>query len=69
LNKWGSTVYVEGKAASLQAKTNSYILVLTLVTVLEAVFGLKNILQWTAQLLASLFSVLTEFFVFLASIT
>jgi hypothetical protein len=69
MNKWGSTVYVKGKAASLQAKTNSYILVLTLVTVLEAVFGLKNILQWTAQLLASLFSVLTEFFVFLASIT
>ncbi|GEM_PF-2775235 len=48
MNTFGVSVFIEGKLASLQAKTNKYILILTVITVLEAVFGIKNIIQTTA---------------------
>ncbi|OXX39632.1 hypothetical protein B9J90_00035 [Vibrio sp. V09_P4A23P171] len=41
LNRWGAPIYVEGKLASLQTRTNNYILILTVITVLEAIFGIK----------------------------
>ena len=67
-NKWGCIVYVEGKASALQAKTNEYILFLTLVTVLEAVFGLTNILKAASELLGTVFSLIAQLFWFLASL-
>ncbi|EEY46607.1 hypothetical protein NMT24_003443 [Vibrio cholerae] len=69
LNAWGEILYIEGRLASLQAETNRYILILTIITVLEAVFGLKNLLNWGAVLLSTIFGYLAEFFVLLASIT
>ncbi|MEZ8531512.1 hypothetical protein AB9R81_00030 [Vibrio cyclitrophicus] len=68
LNKWGCTIYVEGKATALQAKTNKYILILTLITVLEAVFGLTNILKFLSGTLGTIFSSIAGFFLFLANI-
>ncbi|ELI9684560.1 hypothetical protein ACSL9E_004268 [Vibrio vulnificus] len=69
LNAWGEIIYIEGRLASLQAETNRYILILTTITVLEAVFGLKNLLNWGAVLLSTIFGYLAEFFVFLANVT
>ncbi|ELA9304476.1 hypothetical protein QUO07_001641 [Vibrio parahaemolyticus] len=68
LNRWGCTIYVEGKATALQAKTNNYILLLTLITVLEAVFGLTNMLKFTSETLGTIFSSISRLFLYLASI-
>ncbi|EPJ2794613.1 hypothetical protein CCD93_23485 [Vibrio sp. T21] len=68
VNQWGCTIYIEGKAAALQAKTNSYILLLTLITVLEAVFGLTNILKFFSEVLGGVFSFLAKLFWYIASI-
>ncbi|EKA3118482.1 hypothetical protein OKZ60_001605 [Vibrio alginolyticus] len=69
LNQWGAPIYVEGKLASLQTRTNNYILILTIITVLEAIFGIKDMLVMGARLLAYLFSLLSELFGYLSTFT
>lgn len=69
INSWGNSFFVEGKLAALQTKTNNYILALTIITVLEAVFGIKDILILFASFLAIIFSSLGEFFEYLAKFT
>lgn len=68
VNSFGSTVFVEGKLASLQNRTNNYILMLTIITALEAIFGIKNIIQAMALGIAGFFSLLAKLFVFISSI-
>ncbi|EIZ1552234.1 hypothetical protein MOU90_004976, partial [Vibrio parahaemolyticus] len=46
INDWGDTIYLEGKLATLQTRTNNYILLLTVITVWEAIFGIKNTLKF-----------------------
>ncbi len=67
LNYWGISFFIEGKLATLQTKTNNYILGLTVITVIEAVFGIKNTLLFIATNLAALFGLLSDFFGWLAS--
>ncbi|WP_455295065.1 hypothetical protein [Vibrio parahaemolyticus] len=69
LNRWGAPIYVEGKLASLQTRTNNYILILTVITVLEAIFGIKNMLLMEVRILAYLFSYLSELFGYLGAFT
>jgi len=69
LNYWGISFFIEGKLATLQTKTNNYILGLTVITVIEAVFGIKNTLLFLATNLAVLFGLLAELFSWLASLT
>ncbi|MGF1771482.1 hypothetical protein L4C42_04130 [Vibrio wakamikoensis] len=68
-NKWGTSFYIEGKLATLQSKTNNYILVLTAMTVLEAVFGIKAILVFLLAQLAEFFGGISKFFSWLGSLT
>lgn len=69
INKWGESTYIEGKLASLQVKTNNYILILTLITVLEAVFGIKEILLSLTAFLSTTFSLVSEFFAYFNKFT
>ena len=69
LNKWGASIFVEGKLSSLQATTNKYILILTAITVIEAVFGLKNMIKFFLVLISKIFSLLGEFFSYVSSLT
>jgi hypothetical protein len=57
-NEWGNSVYVESRQASLQAKTNQYILALTVITVIEAGFGLQEMLRFFVTHLGDLLSYL-----------
>jgi len=61
-NSWGDSTFIQGKLELLQTNTNFQILALTIVTVLEAVFGLKNILQALFGAISQLFSLLSKFF-------
>ena len=66
INHWGNSSFIQGKLELLQANTNIQILILTTITVLEAVFGLKNILQGFFGVLSSAFIILGELFGYLA---
>ncbi|ELI0351406.1 TPA: hypothetical protein I7730_24700 [Vibrio vulnificus] len=67
LNHWGMSFYIEGKLAALQTQTNHYILALTVITVLEAIFGIKNILVYLALQLAKFFGLLSSIFSWLGN--
>ncbi|WP_421205203.1 hypothetical protein [Aeromonas enteropelogenes] len=55
---WMESIYIQKKMELLQAKTNNYILALTIISVWESIFGIKdtivNILINMAKLLSSL---------------
>lgn len=52
INTWGDTIYLEGRLATLQTRTNNYILLLTVITVWEAVFGIKDTLKFILSTLS-----------------
>ncbi|WP_373017602.1 hypothetical protein [Thiomicrorhabdus sp.] len=66
-NEWGEIIYVEGKLATLQSRTNHYILILTAITVWEAIFGIGDSLKWFAQNLSILFLYLSNLFEYISS--
>ena len=61
INKWAEDCFVQGQLELLQSRTNTLILILTSITVLVAVFGLKYLLK-------SLFIILHICFAFFAEI-
>ncbi|OZS42378.1 hypothetical protein [Photobacterium sanguinicancri] len=52
-NKWMCEIYVQKRMELLQSRTNNYILALTIITVWESVFGLKNTLKLIVNALSS----------------
>lgn len=51
LNKWDDPLYIKGKFEFEQARTNLLIFILTLLTLLEGLFGIKEVVFWTLELL------------------
>jgi len=62
---WGNLIYVQGELEIAQQKTNLLILTLTLVTVIEAVFGMKKTLVAIAEAAYYSISQLAKFLEFL----
>jgi len=67
-NRWEDQYFIQGKMELLQSNTNSYILVLTGITVLEAVFGLQNILKACFGLLSNGFLYIAKLFSFFSNL-
>ncbi|WOC76988.1 hypothetical protein RTE98_10840 [Stutzerimonas frequens] len=65
-NQWGNDLFVVGQHAALQLKTNLYILILTVITVLEAVFGIKELLSFLLGGIGLFFISLGKFFSFIS---
>ncbi|MCH1923862.1 hypothetical protein L9G74_04890 [Shewanella sp. C32] len=55
-NNWMDHLYIQKKMELLQSRTNNYILLLTLVTVWESVFGIKDSLKNLAEILSLFFN-------------
>ena len=55
-NRWMDQVYIQKKMELLQSRTNQYILLLTIVTVWESIFGIKDTLKNFATLLSIIFT-------------
>jgi hypothetical protein len=66
-NEWWHDYYCQGQQQLLQTKTNNLILFLTSITVIEAIFGLKDTVKFFASILAWLFNELYILFAWLAS--
>jgi len=66
-NEWWQDYYCQGELQLLQSRTNNLILLLTVITVLEAIFGLKKILKFLLEVLVFIFSSLTELFSLMAT--
>jgi hypothetical protein len=61
-NSWSNSSFIQGQMELLQIRTNALILVLTAITVLEAIFGLEEIFKNISQLLSFCFALLSDFF-------
>lgn len=59
-NEWMDSIYIQKKIELLQSKTNNYILLLTVITVWESVFGIKDTLRNLINLLSNGFVYLGE---------
>ncbi|OOE36190.1 hypothetical protein BZG05_01530 [Salinivibrio kushneri] len=68
LNKWMDSIYIQKRSELLQARTNQYILVLTLITVWESVIGLSETLKAISTGLEFLLSNAAKFFGYLGSL-
>lgn len=68
VNKWGDVLFIESKSAYLQTKTNHYILALTFITVWEAIFGIKDSLQWFSLIISKLFFYTSDILLSISSI-
>jgi hypothetical protein len=66
-NEWWHDYYCQGQQQLLQNRTNSLILLLTIITVIEAIFGLKYSLKFILSLLATALSHAVTFLQWLAS--
>ncbi|WP_105199087.1 hypothetical protein [Pseudoalteromonas sp. T1lg10] len=55
-NKWIDHMYIQKKMELLQSRTNQYILLLTVITVWESVFGIKNTIKNLAFIFSTLFN-------------
>lgn len=64
-NKWMSEIYIQKRMELLQARTNNYILLLTIVTVWQSIFGLKETLITLFAFASAIFRGLSEFFTWL----
>ncbi len=69
INHWGNTIFLEGKLATLQNRTNNYILLLTAITVWEAVFGIKDTVKVSLSMLSYLLNLIILGIEFLLSLT
>jgi len=54
-DKWMDTIYVQKRIELLQSRTNSYILLLTIIIVWETVFGIKDTLKIVASWISNIF--------------
>lgn len=59
-NEWMDSIYIQKKIELLQSKTNNYILLLTIITVWESVFGIKDTLRNIVNLFASVLVFLSD---------
>lgn len=66
-NEWWQDYYCQSQQQLLQTRTNNLILMLTVITVIEATFGLKDSLKLIIRMLAWGFSQLTTLLQWLAS--
>jgi hypothetical protein len=66
-NEWWQDFYCQSQQQLLQTRTNNLILLLTTVTVIEAIFGLKESLKFVASIIALSFSKIGWVFSWLAS--
>jgi hypothetical protein len=66
-NKWWHDYYCQSQQQLLQTRTNNLILLLTTVTVIEAIFGLKESLKFIAGIVAWSLSKVEWLFAWLAS--
>lgn len=66
-NKWWQDYYCQSQQQLLQTRTNNLILLLTSITVVEAIFGLKDTLKFSAGIVAWSFNELTMLFSWFAS--
>lgn len=55
LNYWGDAYYIIPKYEREQGITNSLIICLTIITTLQGIFGLKEIIYWVFQNIGSIF--------------
>ena len=53
-NKWGTESYIYDKLEYEQSKTNNLILILTILTTLQGIFGLNNIFKFCLQILSTI---------------
>ena len=60
-NEWGEIGFVHGEMETLQQKTNGLILILTVVTVIESVFGMRETIKFSLGLLYQPLSYIAEF--------
>jgi hypothetical protein len=67
-NIWIDSIYIQNKMEVLQAQTNSYILLLTIVTAWESIFGIKSTLKNILQLISYLLATIHEFIMWLIGI-
>ena len=65
-NKWAMNDFVQGRLELLQTNTNIQILILTIITVLEGIFGLENIIRKTFSILGCIFKGISDFFLYLS---
>ncbi|MCL1119858.1 hypothetical protein N7V09_05165 [Shewanella seohaensis] len=61
-NRWMDEIYVQKRMELLQARTNNYILLLTIVTVWQSIFGLKETITSLFSFVSHLFMWLSDFF-------
>jgi hypothetical protein len=66
-NEWWHDYYCQSQQQLLQTKTNNLILLLTTITVIEAIFGLKESLKYIASIVAWGLSKVEWLFTWLAS--
>jgi len=66
-NEWWHDYYCQSQQQLLQTRTNNLILGLTVITVVEAIFGLSNVLKMGAGILAWTFNYIYQMFAWLAS--
>ncbi len=66
-NEWWHDYYCQSQQQLLQTRTNNLILILTIITVIEAVLGLKNTLKFLVSLFAFGLSQIATFLQWLAS--
>lgn len=60
-NHWGNTEFVHGEMETLQQKTNQLVLILTAVTVIESLFGMKIFIKFLAGLIYQPLHYIAEF--------
>lgn len=65
-NQWMDSIYIQKKIELLQSKTNNYILLLTIITVWESVFGIKETLRCFAAFFALCFGFISDGLTWLA---
>lgn len=67
-NKWGASFFVKSKNEEQQNQTNILILLLTIITTLDGVIGLKTILGWIFFCLRNFFLTIGQLFINIAHI-
>jgi hypothetical protein len=55
-NNWLEQIYIQKKMELLQSRTNQYILLLTMITVWESIFGIKDTLKNLSTILSGMFN-------------
>ena len=50
-NKWGTSFFIQGDNELQQARTNSYILILTMLTFLQGAFGINKIMLASLEII------------------